>query len=396
MTNIKSEVSNISIHNAYEPPVVNKETEKNQTSEMTKHASITDAPAPNVINISINGPKRFKFFGLGGKCYSIPIPFTNKTRTHNVLLPTDPKIHTSHDVTAEHIDVNLGASLHPSNNNQKLKIGIIGCGGTIAGKAASNTESASYKPGDATVRDIIENCNVPKDINISQTVDAFQMDSVDMSDKNRLELLNVHIQAMIDNPDVDSIVITHGTDSLEETAYFLNLTAKTDKPIVLVASMRPGSHDSTDGRPNMRDALRVAENSLAKGRGILTVLNNKIFDARGLFKDATEDVAAFDRSHRVGHIDGNQVGFYCKGSERKHTQASEFDVSQMNTLPNVQRISSDTPPDVIDAYIKNGTIGFVVDALVTGTSPETYIVVLSKQQMTVILLSVQNLVRREL
>ena len=102
-----------------------------------------------------------------------------------------------------------------------------------------------------------------------------------------------NIHSIFEQDDVDGLVITHGTNTLEETAYFLNLTLKTDKPVVLVGSMRPSSAISADGYLNIVNAVRVAAEPQSRGRGCLVVMNDTIFSARDVTKNSTYRVEAF-------------------------------------------------------------------------------------------------------
>src|SRR5499427_9531923 len=112
-------------------------------------------------------------------------------------------------------------------------------------------------------------------------------------DKDWLDLLRT-IHSIFDRNEADGIVITHGTNTLEETAYFLNLTLKTDKPVVIVGSMRPSSAISADGDLNVVNAVRVAADPQSAGRGCLVVMNDTIFNARDVTKNATYRVEAFE------------------------------------------------------------------------------------------------------
>lgn len=132
------------------------------------------------------------------------------------------------------------------------------------------------------------------------------------------------------------IVITHGTDTMEETAYFLNLTVQWDRPVVLVGSMRSSNEVSADGPANLINAVRVATSDQALGQGVLVVLNEDISAAREVWKTDNRRVQAFGGSN-VGHlgtVDPDGVRFYVR-SLQPHTTASEFDISDVNSLPDV-------------------------------------------------------------
>jgi L-asparaginase len=136
------------------------------------------------------------------------------------------------------------------------------------------------------------------------------------------------IHKIFDEDKADGIVITHGTNTIEETAYFLNLTLKTDKPVVVVGSMRPASAISADGYLNVVNAIKVAADPSSKGRGCLLVMNDTIFNGRDVTKNATYRVEAFQSRDLgpLGYADGDGKIVYYHQPVRKHTTATEFDV----------------------------------------------------------------------
>src|SRR5262249_26860176 len=158
------------------------------------------------------------------------------------------------------------------------------------------------------------------------------------------------------------VVITHGTDTLEETAYFLNLTVKSDKPVVLVGSMRPSTAISADGPLNLYNAVAVAADPNAKGRGVLVVMNDQIQGAHSLTKTSTAAVQTFMSPLRglVGVTAYGKDDWYNFPAWR-HTTGSEFDVANVTTLPRVDIIyaSADMSPDLINASVKDGAKGIV-------------------------------------
>jgi L-asparaginase len=156
---------------------------------------------------------------------------------------------------------------------------------------------------------------------------------------------------------------------MEETAFFLNLTVKSDKPVVLVGSMRPSTAVSADGPLNLYNAVAVAADPNAKGRGVLVVMNDQIHGAHSLTKTSTTAVQTFMSPLRglVGVTAYGKNDWYNK-PPWKHTAQSEFDISNVTKLPRVDVIfaDADMPPDLIDASVKNGAKGIVIAGVGNG------------------------------
>jgi L-asparaginase type II len=162
--------------------------------------------------------------------------------------------------------------------------------------------------------------------------------------------------------DVDGIVITHGTDTIEETAYFLNLVVKSRKPVVIVGSMRPSTAISADGPINLYNAVIVAGSRDAVGKGVLVVLNDQINGARDVTKANTSTLDTF-RSPELGllgYLQDNRAHFY-RMSTRRHTLESEFDVGTLDQLPPVDVVYSHANASrvAIDAFVNAGDTGLV-------------------------------------
>jgi L-asparaginases, type II len=192
--------------------------------------------------------------------------------------------------------------------------------------------------------------------------------SQDMSMDIMLKLAN-RINELARSNDVDGIVITHGTDTMEETAFFLNLTVKTDKPVVMVGSMRPSTAVSADGPLNLYNAVGVAADPNARGRGVLVVMNDWIHGAHSLTKTSTTAIQTFMSPLRglVGVANYGKNDFYSSPTW-KHTTQTEFDVSKVSSLPRVDIIfaSADSSPDLIDAAAANGAKGIVIAGVGNG------------------------------
>jgi L-asparaginase len=181
-------------------------------------------------------------------------------------------------------------------------------------------------------------------------------------DKDWLDLVRT-IHAIFDQDKADGVVITHGTNTIEETAYFLTLTLKTDKPVVLVGSMRPASAVSADGYLNLLNAVRVAADPAARGRGALLVMNDTIYTGRDVTKTATYRVETFQGRDLgpLGYADADgRVVFYHQ-TAKKHTLETEFDVRSSESLPRVDVVVSYVGADgtMIDAAVAAGAKGII-------------------------------------
>jgi L-asparaginase len=238
---------------------------------------------------------------------------------------------------------------------------ILATGGTIAGAGVSSTGSA-YTSGKVKIDAMIDAVpNIRKLANLRGEQLA-NVGSQDMSVKVWLDLAN-RINTLLATPDVDGIVITHGTDTQEETAYFLNLVVKSDKPVVLTGSMRPSTALSADGPLNMYNAVALAANPNAKGYGVIVVMNDDIHAARDVRKMISTPVHTFQSPQEglIGTVIFGDVLFFHKPSGR-HTTNSEFSVDGLKSLPRVDIVygCADMSTDLIDIMIKAGAKGIVI------------------------------------
>lgn len=181
-------------------------------------------------------------------------------------------------------------------------------------------------------------------------------------DKDWLDLVKT-IHKIFDEKRADGVVITHGTNTIEETAYFLTLTLKTDRPVVLVGSMRPSSAISADGYLNLFSAVRVAADPDSRGRGALLVMNDTIYAGRDVTKTATYRVQAFQGRDLgpLGYADADGKVVYYHRTAKKHTLETEFDVRNLQSLPRVDVVVSYVGADgaMIDAAVAAGAKGIV-------------------------------------
>ncbi|MGA8877458.1 MAG: type II asparaginase [Candidatus Korobacteraceae bacterium] len=261
----------------------------------------------------------------------------------------------------------LLSALASAAQQKKPNIVILATGGTIAGAAATGTQ-AGYTSGAVTIDAMIAAVPGIKDLANIRGEQISNVGSQDMSFNIMLTLAR-RINELLAKPDVDGIVVTHGTDTMEETAFFLNLVVKSDKPVVLVGSMRPSTAVSADGPLNLYDGVAVAADPNAKGRGVLVVMNDWIHGAHSLTKTSTTAVQTFLSPQRglVGVSTYGKNDYY-NNPEWKHTTGSEFDVTSVTKLPRVDIIfaCADMSPDLIDSAVANGAAGIVIAGVGNG------------------------------
>jgi L-asparaginase len=239
---------------------------------------------------------------------------------------------------------------------------VLSTGGTIAGAGASSTNLAEYKGGTILGEQLVE--AVPEiqqyaNVKVEQIVNV---GSPNITLDNLLTLANGINKIFAEDPNVAGVVVTHGTNTLEETAYFLNLTIKHERPVILVGAMRPSTAISADGPLNLLNAVRTAIAPDARGKGVLIVMNDEINGARDVTKTNTYRVETF-RSPELGYlgyVDEDKVTFY-RASTKRHTVKSEFDVSGLRDLPKVDIVYSYIEPSVtmVQALHASGVKGIV-------------------------------------
>ncbi|HEY6307441.1 MAG TPA: type II asparaginase [Candidatus Angelobacter sp.] len=258
------------------------------------------------------------------------------------------------------------------SQGKKPNIVVLATGGTIAGAAATGTQSG-YTSGQVTIDAMLNSVPNIRELANLKGEQISNVGSQDMSFDIMLKLAK-RINELLATPDVDGIVITHGTDTMEETAFFLNLTVKSDKPVVMVGAMRPSTAVSADGPLNLYNAVAVAADPRAKGRGVLVVMNDWIQGAHSLTKTSTTAVQTFMSPLRglVGVSDYGKNDFYNSPSW-KHTTSSEFDVSNVTKMPRVDVIfaDADMSPDLIDCSANNGAKGIVIAGVGNGNMNKT-------------------------
>jgi L-asparaginase len=179
----------------------------------------------------------------------------------------------------------------------------------------------------------------------------------------QLKALSLRMQARLQDPDIAGIVFTHGTNTIEETAYFLNLTVRSDKPVVIVGAQRPFSTLSSDAPLNLLNAVRVAADPASRGKGTLVMLNDEINAAREVTKTNTYRVETFQTRELglLGYADPDRIVYY-RAPTRRHTAQSQFDLTQMGAIPKVTILYSyaGDDGDLAKAAVAAGAKGIVV------------------------------------
>jgi len=256
----------------------------------------------------------------------------------------------------------LIVSVIANGQDKKLpNIVILATGGTIAGAGASSTGSA-YTSGQVKIEAMIDAVPNIRSLANLKGEQLANVGSQDMSVKVWLDLAK-RINELLATKECDGVVITHGTDTQEETAYFLNLTVKSDKPVVLTGSMRPSTALSADGPLNMYNAVALAANPEAKGYGVMVVMNDEIHAAKDVKKMYSTPVQTFQSPQEgmIGTVIFGDILFFHKPHGR-NTVNSEFSVDGVKELPRVDIIygCADMSPDLIDIMVKAGAKGIVI------------------------------------
>jgi L-asparaginase len=257
---------------------------------------------------------------------------------------------------------------------------VLATGGTIAGAAASDVQ-AGYTSGQVGVEQLLAAVPQAKKLATMRGEQVANIGSQDMNDEVWLKLAG-RVNALAAEPGVAGIVITHGTDTIEETAYFLNLVVKSRKPVVLTAAMRPSTALSADGPLNFFNAVAVAAHKEAAGRGVLVVVNDWIHGASSLTKTSTTAVQTFlsPQSGLIGTVAYGEVEFY-RGPVGKHTMDSEFSLNGVTSLPRVDIIMAHENMDgaLINASAAAGAKGIIIAGVGNGNMTAPALEALSAQ-----------------
>ncbi len=221
------------------------------------------------------------------------------------------------------------------NERQPGTVVILATGGTIAG-SGDEGENSNYIPGILTVEQLLDSVPELAKLNSIEAIQLFNKGSDDITYEDMAKIAKT-INEMAQDDNIVGFVITHGTDTLEETAYFLQLTVKTDKPVVVTGSMRPATAKSADGAQNLYESVKVAGSPESAGRGVMVVFSDRIYSARYVTKTNTSSVTTMNSPLHgcMGTVSDEELHYYYH-IDKKHTVDTIFDVDQMDFSKTVQ------------------------------------------------------------
>ena len=253
------------------------------------------------------------------------------------------------------------------------KVHIVATGGSISGIGPHRLDYLLYPElgQRLSIEEMLE--RIPEAETVAQVSgeNLIRVGSPAIGPTEWLQLAQRINQAFADDPDLAGVVVTHGTATLEETAYFLHLTVKSDRPVVVTGAMRPPTAVGTDADLNLLDAIRLAACPEASGRGVLTVLNNEIQSGRDVTKTSTLRVETFTSRDLgcLGYVDSDGMVVFYRNVTRCHTAATRFDVTGCETLPRVDIVYSYSGADglLIEAVRQHGSAGLVVVGFGSGS-----------------------------
>ncbi|MDA0770389.1 MAG: asparaginase [Chloroflexi bacterium] len=264
-------------------------------------------------------------------------------------------------------------------SESKPRIRIVATGGSIAGLGPDRLDYILYPEvgGHLTIEESLARIPEAGDIADISSEDIVSVGSTAIGPGDWLSLANRINKLFAEDSELAGIVVTHGTATLEETAYFLHLTVKSTRPVVITGAMRPPTALGTDADLNLMDAIRLASSPNAAGLGVLTVLNNEVHCARDVTKSNTYRVDTFRPNELgfLGYVDSDgQVMIYRKPT-RAHTVETPFDVSGRETLPRIDIIYAYAGADgmLVDAARNGGSEGLILAGFGGGTFPPAFL-----------------------
>ena len=257
------------------------------------------------------------------------------------------------------------------NSSARPKIALLATGGTIAGVGKVKGAGEDYVAGAIGIDELLAEEEELAELADIRAEQVANIDSKDITEELWLQLAR-RVNELLGEKDIRGVVITHGTDTLEETAYFLSLTIKSRKPVVLTGAMRPATALSADGPMNLRQAVRLAVSPEAVGCGVAVVLNDTIFAAKNVTKAHTTALNAFAAPNmgRDGYFTDKCPVFY---RPVEHLARPHFDVTELKKLPYVKVIYGHAADDTlfVEAARTHGAQGIVYAGMGNGSIPVT-------------------------
>lgn len=253
------------------------------------------------------------------------------------------------------------------------KVHIVATGGSISGVGPHRLDYLLYPElgQRLSIEEMLERIPEVETLARVSHENLIRVGSPAIGPPEWLQLAQRINQVFDEDPELAGVVVTHGTATLEETAYFLHLTVKSDRPVVVTGAMRPPTAVGTDADLNLLDAIRLAACPEAGGRGVLTVLNNEIQSGRDVTKTSTLRVETFSSRELgyLGYVDSDGSVLFYRDVTRSHTTATPFDVTGRQTLPRVDIVYSYSGADglLIEAVRQHGSDGLVVVGFGSGS-----------------------------
>lgn len=266
----------------------------------------------------------------------------------------------------------------------KPRVYVIGTGGSISYVGSSRTDyiNYSYDNKHLTIQELLDRVPEVNDFADVRCEQYMNVGSTDVGPEHWVGLAQRINQIFREDPDAAGVAVTHGTATLEETSYFLNLTVKSRKPVVVTGAMRPPTGLGTDTDVNLIDCIRVAAAPQSAGHGVLTVLNNEIQAARDVTKTNSYRLETFQAADFgfLGYADSDEEVVFYRRPDRAHTVDSEFDVDGLDQLPRVDIAPAYAGADglVIKALAQAGVDGLVAAGLGSGGSPPPFMAALKE------------------
>lgn len=270
----------------------------------------------------------------------------------------------------------------PANTGERRRVYVIGTGGSISCVGESRTDLIDYNYADKHLSIGEMLARIPEasehaEIRAEQFLNVY---GGDVTPGQWLTLARRINSIFRQDPQAAGVVVTHGTSTLEETAYFLNLTVKSDRPVVVTGAMRPPTAISTDADMNLYDAIRIAASMDACGKGVLVVLNNHILAARDAVKTSTSRLETFKSNElgALGYADSDGAVVFYRTPVRVHTTGTEFDPDRIDTLARVDLAYAYSGVDgtAIEAFVQSGARGIVGVGLGSGSAPRAFLTAL--------------------